>query len=396
MLSTDPLFDDLAFNLGLGLGGAPGEVVTACAGVADGDDDAWYDSWSTTAERLVAVADRSVAAGHRSATARDTYLRASRYFAIGYHPLYGTPIDPRLRTGFARQADAFAKADSLLDRPGKALEIPFEGTTLPGWFHRAGDGPRPLVVVTSGYDSTLYESYPAQTIPVLARGWNCLIFDGPGQGRALLEQDLPLRADWENVLSAVLDVAVARADVDPTRIAVSGWSLGGYLALRGASGEHRLAACIADPGLFGMTAGMIGRLRAAGVPESAIAAFPDLPDEVLTTVERGIAANRGQRWAIIQRGFMVHGVTSLAGYLAAIAPFTLDGRLADIRCPTLLCAAENDPLSATADLVAEGMTAPTTRLDFLAGEGAGDHCEMGSRALFDLRAYDWLAEVFGE
>ncbi len=93
---------------------------------------------------------------------------------------------------------------------------------------------------------------------------------------------------------------------------------------------------------------------------------------------------------------MVHGVTSLAGYLAAIAPFTLDGRLADIRCPTLLCAAENDPLSATADLVAEGMTAPTTRLDFLAGEGAGDHCEMGSRALFDLRAYDWLAEVFGE
>src|SRR6478735_1649134 len=174
MLSTDPLFDDLAFNLGLGLGSAPGEVVTACAGVADGDDDAWYDSWSTTAERLVAVADRSVAAGHRSATARDTYLRASRYFAIGYHPLYGAPIDPRLRTGFARQAEAFAKADALLDRPGEVLEIPFEGTTLPGWFHRAGDGPRPLVVVTSGYDSTLYESYPAQTIPVLARGWNCL------------------------------------------------------------------------------------------------------------------------------------------------------------------------------------------------------------------------------
>ena len=54
-----------------------------------------------------------------------------------------------------------------------------------------------------------------------------------------------------------------------------------------------------------------------------------------------------------------------------------------------------DPLSAGADLVAEGMTAPTTRLTFLAAEGAGDHCEMGSRALYDLRAYDWLADVFG-
>ncbi|WP_395729778.1 alpha/beta hydrolase family protein [Nakamurella sp.] len=395
MLSTDPLFDDLAFALGLGLGGAPGEVVAACADIADGDDDAWHDSWTTTAERLVSVADRSVAAGHRSAVARDTYLRACRYYAIGYHPLFGAPIDERLRTGLARQSDAFAKANALLDRPGEQLEIPFEGTTLPGWFHRAGDGRRPLVVVTNGYDATIYETFLAQTLPVLARGWNCLIFDGPGQGRVLFDQGLYLRADWENVLPAVLDVALARPDVDPARIALTGWSLGGYLALRAASGEHRLAACIADPGLFAMDAGMTGRLRAAGVPEDVIAGYPDLPADVLATVERGIAANRAQRWAIMQRGFMVHGVGSLAEYLTAIAPFTLDGRLADIRCRTLVCAAENDPLSASADLVADEIRAPTTRLTFLGAEGAGDHCEMGSRALYDLRTYDWLAEVFG-
>ena len=33
------------------------------------------------------------------------------------------------------------------------------------------------------------------------------------------------------------------------RIALYGLSLGGYLALRAASSEPRLAACIADPGL---------------------------------------------------------------------------------------------------------------------------------------------------
>ena len=30
---------------------------------------------------------------------------------------------------------------------------------------------------------------------------------------------------------------------------------------------------------------------------------------------------------------------------------------------------------------------------FLGREGAGDHCEMGNRALFDLRVYDLLATV---
>jgi pimeloyl-ACP methyl ester carboxylesterase len=90
----------------------------------------------------------------------------------------------------------------------------------------------------------------------------------------------------------------------------------------------------------------------------------------------------------------VHGVNSLREYLETIAEFTLDGRLADITCPTLLCAAENDPLSTSAPKVLQQLTAPTTLLRFLGSEGAGDHCEMSNRALFNQRAYDWLEDVF--
>src|SRR5215467_8822977 len=57
-----------------------------------------------------------------------------------------------------------------------------------------------------------------------------------------------MRPDWENVVRAVVDFVLARPEVDPGRVALIGWSFGGYLAPRAASGEPRLAACIADPG----------------------------------------------------------------------------------------------------------------------------------------------------
>ena len=66
----------------------------------------------------------------------------------------------------------------------------------------------------------------------------------------LYERGIPLRPDWEVVIKAVVDFAETLPLVDAKRIALSGWSLGGHLAPRGASGEPRIAALIADPGTW--------------------------------------------------------------------------------------------------------------------------------------------------
>ena len=47
------------------------------------------------------------------------------------------------------------------------------------------------------------------------------------------------RPDWEAVIGPVVDFAVTRPEVDPSRIALMGISFGGYLAPRAASGEPR-------------------------------------------------------------------------------------------------------------------------------------------------------------
>jgi hypothetical protein len=39
---TDPLFEDFAVSLALGLGGQLGEVAAISAQIGEGDDDAWY------------------------------------------------------------------------------------------------------------------------------------------------------------------------------------------------------------------------------------------------------------------------------------------------------------------------------------------------------------------
>src|SRR3954470_9367989 len=65
-----------------------------------------------------------------------------------------------------------------------------------------------------------------------------------------------------------------------------------------------------------------------------------------------------QRWTIEQRGFWVHGVRTLPDYIRVATEFTLAGRVDRIDCPTLLCAAQDDPLSGTAAALYDGLTAP--------------------------------------
>jgi pimeloyl-ACP methyl ester carboxylesterase len=199
-------------------------------------------------------------------------------------------------------------------------------------------------------------------------------------------------ADWEVVLSAVVDTIVEREEIDADRIALTGWSLGGYLALRAASGEPRLAACIADPALLSIGAGAIGRLR-AGISASVIERYPNIDDATLAPIAEAIHGDRTQRSAVEQRGFWVHGVSTFGEYLKATAPFSLERRLDAISCPTALTAAEADPLASSAHQVHEGLSCPKTRLRFTAAEGAGDHCEMRNRTLLDQRAFDWLDDT---
>ena len=179
-------------------------------------------------------------------------------------------------------------------------------------------------------------------------------------------------------------------------MALTGGSLGGYLAPRGASGEPRLAACIADPGSWGIAAGFRGLATKLGLPPEVAANLGAIAPDMLDRIWQMTNQDRQMRWKILQRGFWANGAADFRDFLRRIETFTMDGRAELIRCPTLLTMAENDPLAAGAPAFFEALRCPKQFLRFTAAEGAGGHCEMGNRSLLNRRVFDWLDGVFGE
>lgn len=344
-----------------------------------------------------AEADATLARGHVG-SARALYLRASTFYAASFHPLFGAPVDPRILTVYAKQMAAFDKGLSLGPHPTAPFEIPCSRNSMPAYFIPAEgfEGEvRPLIIFNNGYDATITDTYFAAAVAASKRGYHGLLFDGPGQGGMLYERGVALRPDWEVVIKAVVDFAETLPLVDTSRIALYGWSLGGHLAPRAASGEPRIAALIADPGTWGIADGFRDAIvRMFGVPAEAAADLGTLDQPLMDKLEAVIRGNRQLYWKIVQRGFWVHGVDNLRDFFASAELFTMKGRAGLIRCPTLITQAENDILSAGAGAFHGALTCPKTLMRFTAAEGAGGHCEMGNRSLLNRRVLDWLDEQF--
>jgi alpha-beta hydrolase superfamily lysophospholipase len=400
-LFADPLHNEFA---GLATGwigsGASdyGEILAIAEAFPEGGDDgAYYEAWSAAAGRHVGRADAALRAGHER-TAQGHLFRASAYYGVAIKPLFGTPVDPRMTAGFENCTAAFDRAIVLGPRPAERLTAPFDGYELPTWFVPAvGSAPgeaRPVVIVSNGYDGALPENHFGIGKAASERGYHVVLFDGPGQGALLVRDSIPLIADWERVVGAVVDAIVDRDDVDRDRIALHGWSLGGYLAPRAATAEHRLAAVVADPALWSMIEGMRGLVSALGSPELA-AGLPDLPADAAAQLLEKISADRGLEWKIVKRGFWVHGVEDLEGYIRAAELITLSGRADGIRCPLLGTTNEGDPLSSGAKAFVDQLSCPTTLLEFTEAEGAAGHCELQNRWLLNSSVLDWLDDTLG-
>jgi alpha-beta hydrolase superfamily lysophospholipase len=366
-----------------------GEVLATASRITDGDEASWHAAWTATARRVAELGERSLAAGHRI-TARENLLRASNYYRNAAAFLLDNPADdPEVARLYAGQIDSFAAAAALFDHPAEAVSIPYEDTTLPGYLFLVDNSgmPRPTIIYTSGYDSTIQECYFVLAVAAMRRGYNVLAFDGPGQGGALHLQKLLMRPDWEAVITPVVDYALTRREVDPRNIAAFGYSLGGYLLARAAAFEHRLAAVILDDGVHDLLSGVADNL-----PRVLMKRLDEGHDEFAIHMLGALTAVSPQlRWAL-RNGLWVFGVSNYADLLRTVKSYTLDGVADQVQAPTLIMEGGHDTvLKGQGELVEKALTAAkTTRVTLTEEEGAGEHTHAGALARAHQVMFDWL------
>ncbi|HEY6341196.1 MAG TPA: alpha/beta hydrolase [Bryobacteraceae bacterium] len=330
-------------------------------------------------------------------SARDGYLRAAHYFRNSEFFLHRNHEDPRIYSAYKKSINAYKLGCPLYDTPILPVEIPYENTTLPGYFHRVDESgtKRPLLILHTEFDGSAEEMHSENARAGVERGWNVLVFDGPGQYGPIHRERLPFRPDWEKVITPVVDFALTLPGVDPKQIALMGVSFGGYLAPRAAAFEKRISALVANDGVYDFS---VTQLKS--VPpdqrEAFIAAVnqkeaPELDRKIVEAAKSSPSA----KWAADQAGFVMGEPTPHAVVAKMLKFYLRDGIAEQISCPTLVLDAEEDMyLKGQPDELYQHLTCPKTMIRFTTAEGAGAHCQCGADRLANARIYDWLDDTF--
>ncbi len=159
------------------------EVLSSTQGVSDGDAHSWVEQWTATADRIAGEAAANVAAGHHH-SAGAQYLRASNYYSFATYSADGTGAHGRFVALWEKHRHAWDRFIDLADHGRVAverIEIPYEDTTLPGYFFRSGaaDQPQRTLIFNNGSDGSIIDAWGGGIAAALDRGWNAMTFDGP-------------------------------------------------------------------------------------------------------------------------------------------------------------------------------------------------------------------------
>jgi Esterase FrsA-like len=367
-----------------------GECLAAAQAIREGNDESWYNEWFQLAKRMELLANSHRKKGHLE-SARTSFLRASNYYRTAEFFLHINPQDPRLVDTWEKSRESFREAAKLSKNTIKEVRIPFENTTLPGYFCFSSDdeSPKPLVIIQTGFDGTAEELYYQMGRAGISRGYNCLLFEGPGQGEMIREQFTPFRSNWESVITPVVDFALKHKQVDKNRLALIGISFGGYLVPRALAFEKRIKLAIANGGVYDfhqvcMREGLAEMEK--GLDD------PKICKEIDSDILEAMKADVGLRWGFGNGMFTFQAATP-SEWLKMTRSYHVKDVVKDIKTKMLIIDSDRDEdMPGQSRLLYEHLQCPKEFMLFTSQEGAGEHCQIGAYAYSNERIFNWLDE----
>jgi dienelactone hydrolase len=334
----------------------------------DGDPDrAWKEEWERMGDQVAKIADAAEAEGRRI-TAGNNYMRAGNYYYSAER--FVTP-GPEKEAVYQKAWRCYRAALQRLHPNVEFVDVPYEGQSLPAYFMKAPGvtGRAPTVVLFDGMDNCKEMSVIFAGLEFAKRGIHTLAIDGPGQGETQRLRKIHSRPDYEVPGTAAYEYVAARGDVDPGRVAVMGYSFGGYQAPRIVAFEKRYAACVA-----------LGAMHWSLYEWQA-----DVKARLARDAKTSFTSNFQFRWVV--------GAPDNDTALEWAKRFTLEGVADRIECPVLILHGENDrivPLKEAKTLY-ERIGSKRKHLKiFTVEEGAAEHCQVDHRQLGIDYVGDWL------
>ncbi|MEU2284594.1 alpha/beta hydrolase [Streptomyces sp. NPDC013178] len=326
-------------------------------------------------------------------------LRASQYYAQALFFVLGSR-DPGSEEELYKACrgawDTFCK---LCDPAPVTAKVPYAKTSVPVWLFRpdASGRRRPTVILTNGSDGQNVDMWTYGVSAALDRGWNALVYEGPGQGQMIFVNQVVFSPRWETVVAPLVDWLTARSDVDADRIALTGLSMGGDLAPRAAAFEQRIAALVAMPGCLDPWLAF-GELRKILTPNKEETndiwnkeVVPQLSPAEAATVKKRFEPFSVPAMLAARQGRMFTDFYTPATLIASMNITNVVGR---IKAPTLVLDYDFEQFyPGQPRQMFDKLTAPKEYVKLTAATGAQLHCSpMAPRQHCEV-VFDWLQET---
>ena len=375
-------FPNYIWNLSVAIamesGGQIGEIIDMCQPIKDAADSGadagtpqFMKQWAAMGDKLLELASEDEVKG-RKFSASNKLERASLYlFTAERMQAHGSP--GRIET-FRKAREAFDRSTELGKLNRRRVEIPLESGTMPAiWTQAPGDDPKGAVVFCNGLDSNKELLYWTRLPEELARkGISTLCVDQPGTGEALRLQNLPVDPHSESWASKAIDWLEQQPDVDPTKIGMTGISLGGHFAPRAVAYEPRFAS---------------------GAVWGANHNWREVQDKRLESEGENPVPHY---WAHVM---WVFGASDMEDFLAKSEDMNLNGHMDTITVPFLVTHGANDrqiSVDYADDLYDQLVNSPRReKMIFTDREGGVEHVGADNLSYGRDLISDWFAETLG-
>lgn len=199
--------------------------------------------FARAARRRQELGEKAERQGYR-VTARENYFIAAQLYCHAEWPLFEDD-NPRKIAWEAAKDSCYDRYIALADHPVERVEIPFGEKSIAGLLHfpPGARGKLPAVLAIPGMDSVKEEG-ALYGDHFLERGMAVLRIDGPGQGTSNMRKIRVTATNYGEAGKAALESLARRPEVDSSRLAIFGVSMGSYWGtLVGAAAGDLIRAC---------------------------------------------------------------------------------------------------------------------------------------------------------